>query len=351
MIGSYNNANLVWGIFPSLWGKGDGTSDVNTGPFASAPLGAFQPCTMTGMAAGDGYLYAAGVSYLQGDGINNEVTSLFPFSVTDASKFTIELSYRTSFNGSSQMIFALFDDASNNFGVYHLSTGAIIMAFVIGGVTKRLLTTDTLVNGNTASIAVRKDGATLQAFIQGAEVAAYTEQDAYDLGTKAFTVNPSLLLRSGSGAAIPAAGRIRRFGMYDDAIIDQRILDNHNLGLDLGLKGFKVGNTLAVTDTGLPTITSLDVIEGPASGSTRVVITGTNYEEYYGTLGVTFDGNPASIISNNATTITLDTPPGSVGDVDVVVTTGQGMIVTDAGGFTYVPSGRSRIGIGIGINI
>ncbi|MCF3145907.1 IPT/TIG domain-containing protein [Streptomyces platensis] len=91
-------------------------------------------------------------------------------------------------------------------------------------------------------------------------------------------------------------------------------------------------NGLSYTYIDAPTIVSLNPTSGPASGGTVVTITGTNLST---TQSVTFDGTlaPFSVLSD--TSLSVVTPPGTAGAVDVTVTTTGGS-ATAAGGFTYV---------------
>lgn len=81
-----------------------------------------------------------------------------------------------------------------------------------------------------------------------------------------------------------------------------------------------------------PTIDTLSPTSGPAVGGTSVTIGGSNFAT---TTSVTFDGINASFGVINSTTIAAITPPGTVGAVDVVVTTLAGN-VTAAAAYTYV---------------
>ncbi|MDP9835267.1 uncharacterized protein YhjY with autotransporter beta-barrel domain [Neorhizobium huautlense] len=83
-----------------------------------------------------------------------------------------------------------------------------------------------------------------------------------------------------------------------------------------------------------PTLTSALPADGPTSGGTSVVITGTNLSN---ATAVSFGGTAATAFTASATQITATTPAGGAGPVDIVVTTAGGS-VTLAGGFTYVPA-------------
>jgi len=81
-----------------------------------------------------------------------------------------------------------------------------------------------------------------------------------------------------------------------------------------------------------PTITSIAPSSGPVSGGTGVTITGTNLSS---PTSVTFGGFPGTVTGGGDTSITVTTPPGIAGLVDVVVTTAGG-VATASGGFMYV---------------
>ncbi|HEY2672161.1 MAG TPA: IPT/TIG domain-containing protein [Rugosimonospora sp.] len=98
---------------------------------------------------------------------------------------------------------------------------------------------------------------------------------------------------------------------------------------------FPAGTAPAGTFTYVaPTVASVTPDQGPTSGGTTVTITGTGFT---GATGVTFDGQPGTglVVSPSGTSLTVTTPPGSVGPADVVVEV-PGQNATDPGGFTYV---------------
>lgn len=83
-----------------------------------------------------------------------------------------------------------------------------------------------------------------------------------------------------------------------------------------------------------PTITSLSATSGFAVGGQALTITGTNF---LASPTVTFGGAAATnVVRTSATQITLTTPPGTPGLVDVVVTNSDTQSVTRTGAFTYV---------------
>ncbi|MEE2850036.1 MAG: IPTL-CTERM sorting domain-containing protein [Pseudomonadota bacterium] len=94
------------------------------------------------------------------------------------------------------------------------------------------------------------------------------------------------------------------------------------------------GRIYTVTTPPTTTITGVSPASGPNGGGYPVVITGTNFT---GATSVTFGGVPAnSYTVNSATQITATVPAGTVGPVDIVVTTPQGTNPnTRADDFTY----------------
>jgi serine/threonine protein kinase len=79
-----------------------------------------------------------------------------------------------------------------------------------------------------------------------------------------------------------------------------------------------------------PALTGISPASGPAGGGTSVAINGTGLA---GVKGVTFGGAAATITTDSATQITVTSPPGNAGTVNVIVVTSGG---TTAIQFTYV---------------
>lgn len=100
-----------------------------------------------------------------------------------------------------------------------------------------------------------------------------------------------------------------------------------------------IPNSAFTTDP-TPTISALDVITGPQSGGTDVVITGSGFTS---TAQVTFGGTAAvGITVVNSTTIQCTTPSHAVGAVDVVVMNPTGTSATYSS-FTYTASAGPTI--------
>jgi len=89
-----------------------------------------------------------------------------------------------------------------------------------------------------------------------------------------------------------------------------------------------------------PVISDITPVNGPATGGTLVNITGTNLT---GATSVTFGtGNPATITANTGTAINVTAPAGTLGLVDVTVTTPGGS-VTKNNAYTYVPGPATHL--------
>ncbi|MFF3543036.1 IPT/TIG domain-containing protein [Streptomyces platensis] len=91
-------------------------------------------------------------------------------------------------------------------------------------------------------------------------------------------------------------------------------------------------NGFSYTYIDAPTVASLNPTSGPATGGTVVTVTGTNLST---TTSVDFGGTlaPFSVISD--TSLSVVSPPGAAGAVDVTVTTSGGTATLDDG-FTYL---------------
>lgn len=81
---------------------------------------------------------------------------------------------------------------------------------------------------------------------------------------------------------------------------------------------------------GLPTLTGIDPTEGPETGGTTALLTGTNLT---GTTGVDFGGTPATIITTTTTALLVTTPPHPAGTVNVTAT--DGTTTTDPLAFEF----------------
>jgi hypothetical protein len=96
-----------------------------------------------------------------------------------------------------------------------------------------------------------------------------------------------------------------------------------------------LNNAFTYTTDPTPSIDTLDVVTGPTEGGTLVMISGPSV---VGVSDVTFGGVSGSNLDIvSATSLTVETPPGSVGAVDVVaIGNGSDTIVS---GFSYFDDG------------
>jgi hypothetical protein len=92
-----------------------------------------------------------------------------------------------------------------------------------------------------------------------------------------------------------------------------------------------VADGLSYTYVDPPTVTEISPTSGPTTGGTVLTVTGTALTT---TTSVTIGGTPADFGVISSTELTVVTPPGAAGAVDVVVTTTGGS-ATAVGGFTY----------------
>jgi hypothetical protein len=100
-----------------------------------------------------------------------------------------------------------------------------------------------------------------------------------------------------------------------------------------------------------PTITSISLNSGPVAGGTSLTITGANFSNLGGSPDVSFGGNLVLATYVSTSSLTVVTPAGVAGTVDVTVSNPDGQSATKVNGFTYisapaaiaVTSGNSQI--------
>ena len=90
-----------------------------------------------------------------------------------------------------------------------------------------------------------------------------------------------------------------------------------------------------------PSITSLSVTSGSTAGTTTTIISGTNLSNAQ---NIYFGKQQATITANTSTAITVTTPAGSVGSVDVYVVTAGGPSNTLTSAYKYIAEiGRAHV--------
>jgi len=114
-----------------------------------------------------------------------------------------------------------------------------------------------------------------------------------------------------------------------DFLIEKKIFTDIDL-LRLKIKKMKAEVLLVQGDLP-PEITDITPASGPEGGGTACTITG----QYFDSPTVDIDGSPATVTAWDPTSITLTTPSGAAGFVDVLVTNLDTKIDTLVGGFEY----------------
>ena len=88
--------------------------------------------------------------------------------------------------------------------------------------------------------------------------------------------------------------------------------------------------------TGLPVITSLAPVTGPAAGGTRVTITGTGFQPG---ASVSFDGQPATVLSVSPTSVVVSTPARAPGLAGLMLTNPDSQSASRSNAYTYGNTG------------
>lgn len=88
---------------------------------------------------------------------------------------------------------------------------------------------------------------------------------------------------------------------------------------------------------GVPTVGTISPVSGSTVGGTTVTIDGSNFSAVIANVAVYFGDNQADVTAVADNKITVISPPGDAGQVDVKVTTPGGESVTAKNKFTYIP--------------
>jgi hypothetical protein len=153
-------------------------------------------------------------------------------------------------------------------------------------------------------------------------------------GAFSFTVNGSTVTANCSGSSSPLSCS----GTFNpSALASNTYTITGALAGDASYDPATGTNTLSVTSAATPTVTGISPTTGTVLGGTSVTVTGTNLS---GATAVNFGAVAGTITANTATTVTVTSPSGSVGVVDVTVTTPGGTSATSpADHFTYGTAG------------
>lgn len=239
MIGSWDNSDCVFALAPNAWSKGNGASDKNIGNMPSYPDGDYQNCVLTNMGTGYGYVYNSCDGYLRFDGVDDYIQTQYPVSISGA---TTNLTFEIKCNitiGVTRHLCGLEDDSNANLHCSVSSSGQLIIFMRAAGVTAQAISTDTISSGEH-TFTFRIINGLLEIYIDGIEVSAYTLQQTI---TEIRTYTNKLRI----GVKVASSfftEKIYWFAVYEDAISETRILDNHNLNSSLGLKGNNTNDSM-----------------------------------------------------------------------------------------------------------
>gem|GEM_PF-6571555 len=99
--------------------------------------------------------------------------------------------------------------------------------------------------------------------------------------------------------------------------------------------GSTVEFTMPTASAPTPTITAVSPNSGDATGGESITISGTNFSTAGVGVSVEIGGKPATVTNLTSTAITVTTPPGTAGTVDVIVSNNDGQAVRATNAFTY----------------
>lgn len=170
--------------------------------------------------------------------------------------------------------------------------------------------------------------------------ALYADIDTCNAGTPKATYT---IAGNDGQAGFPAGDTQQQTKVVDQATTNGYaylgMVDTGNAGVTVGLvNGAGASATVGAADIEMvpaPWISSLSPSSGEAGGGTKVTISGGNLA---GATAVYFGSVKATIVSDSASAITVISPAGSAGTVNVSVSTGQGTSTQTPAYFTYLSS-------------
>jgi len=250
-IRNWDTANLVMSIAPNALKLGDNPVPFNSGTFP-VYQGGSAGSKITGILTNmlSGYGYADGK--IKFDKVDDRIAEDKNIPITDASKFTVEVWLDYISGGGAGTFYSEGDDGNNFIEFLHgVGNDKIWIRYCVGGTIKEAISTQRINVPGLWHIAARKDGATLQLFINGVEVSGYDAQDTYNLGSKTFLGGANIgSAKRGAVAQNFYGGGMYQVNIYDDAISDARILANYNAGKwNDGIRGVdNEDDTITLTD-------------------------------------------------------------------------------------------------------
>ncbi len=152
---------------------------------------------------------------------------------------------------------------------------------------------------------------------------------AYGSGARSYAVSPALPTGLNFNTS---TGAITGTPTATSAATTYTVTASYTGGIGTSSKTFAL-----TVNPPPPTVTAVSPTAGPTGGGTTVTITGTGFSIANSTGAVMFGANPATYTIDSNTQITATAPAGSVGTVDVTVTTPGGTSTTSAADrYTYV---------------
>ncbi len=250
MIGKWNNDNCILALAPYSWSRGNGRSNQNTGNIPSYPNGDYQPCSLENMAATGGYLYKNGCIRLEGG--NDYVALGYSTAFTNANELSLEFWIPYVIDAvNHQWLYSEGEDNNNYMAVVLRNLNMPRIIFSVAAALDYADSNVALTAGLLHVVFV-KDGAALRIYTNGAEVAAYSNQDNYALGNKDYAGNSVMGALKRAVLAGYSIVDYYWFGVYNTTLTPARIATNYSLGAHMGLRGSNSGNVMRLYPLGTP---------------------------------------------------------------------------------------------------
>ena len=247
----------------------------NTGYFTQYGVGGQYGNYTTGLGNFDTDLNRYGI-YLNGNGSFIVINDLYPVSVPSAMTVIMEIEPDSLVPATIQYIYRLRINASNLIYMYHNTTGAIVLTYLVSGSGTSVATSTTLPSGKF-QIAFTIDGTAIKLYLNGVNVSNSTAGSALT-GTIA-----SVLIGTNSfGSTLRYAGNIYSImtdntqalsgtdiaNLYAVTAPDKDIHDSsHN---ELLFDGTTTPDNYLDFETGLTTLTYVGDVVEPEQNETRL---------------------------------------------------------------------------------
>lgn len=239
---AWDNTDCIFALAPAAWANGNAPADFNTGVMPSYPAGAYQPCTLTNMAVGYGFVNPD----LKFDGNNDYIQCNDVLECNSVSKLSIEFIMNQDVIDVTDFIFRKRIDGNNDITVFTHGNGNFYFTTRNAGDQYGYFDYSTkIIAGIDAHIVMVFDG-TLSGNANRLKVFVNDEQIALTFnGTIPATTANLLGFDAELGATGSSfGGKIKWFAIYSDALTPSRISTNYSLGTDMRLVGNNVGTNM-----------------------------------------------------------------------------------------------------------